>query len=360
MRFPFPVGLILFNSPDYSERVLESLKNQTLVVEDNQLVVVIDGFRGSKPEDLGHEDFTDEIEILTYRYFPNSRILRSELNLGIAKQYEILSKEVFSQQNSTWGLFLEHDFVLNENYLEILEALIRKVENFSEIVQVDATGDTSLPLDFGEKNFYLPIHDWAFALRRSHYLERLNILSEYEKVISGAPYFKRDSQGIYKLLATFGVFPLGSMIDYVNQAIKVKFKNLSITTGEHYGTYIGAEGEDFTKEIYHEMGYQTWVTSNSDLSGYPEFTNETLMRLKSDQALSISKAANSIINFFESEYSRIVKLIREQSDNYENELKFLHNELALSHATNLKITKSRIWKVSRFISRFNHVINFLK
>ena len=35
MRFPFPVGLMLLNSPDYSERVLQSLKDQLLAVDDN-------------------------------------------------------------------------------------------------------------------------------------------------------------------------------------------------------------------------------------------------------------------------------------------------------------------------------------
>ena len=74
MDFQYPINVICFNRPSYLSKLLDSLKKQTIELQDELIFFWVDGFAGSKDEYLGKEDKTQEIAPLIYEYFPHSQI----------------------------------------------------------------------------------------------------------------------------------------------------------------------------------------------------------------------------------------------------------------------------------------------
>jgi hypothetical protein len=80
-KFPYLLSVLLFNRPDYARPALESLKEQTLPVAADRLLLSIDGYAGSKDEALGRTDRTPEVEEIAYELFPEACIKRAPRNI---------------------------------------------------------------------------------------------------------------------------------------------------------------------------------------------------------------------------------------------------------------------------------------
>ena len=104
--FSFPVGVQLFNRPEYAEKVLISLSEQSLALDPNRLFIFIDGFKGSIYESRGSIDKTQEVEDLAKAIFPSATVLRFEENCGIADLHNRLQERVFAS-NDPWAAFFE-------------------------------------------------------------------------------------------------------------------------------------------------------------------------------------------------------------------------------------------------------------
>ena len=94
--FPYPIGILLFNSPDYSEIVLRSLSSQDINVDPSRVVITIDGYVNSKDEAIGKNNQVDQVITIAKKYFPNSKIVHNKTNQGIAKQFQFLENELFN------------------------------------------------------------------------------------------------------------------------------------------------------------------------------------------------------------------------------------------------------------------------
>jgi hypothetical protein len=181
--FRFPIGVQLFNRPDYAEATLNSLYKQSLPIDTNYLHIFIDGFTGSSYEFNGADDRTQAVEEVARRIFPNAWINRLEVNLGIAGVHNRLQEETFSGL-SPWSVFFEEDVVLDPLYLEELSNLIEIVDDCEQIVRVACF--QVLPslrgLPRGVSGFYPGLGTKAFAERRSFFTEKQLITATFLKL----------------------------------------------------------------------------------------------------------------------------------------------------------------------------------
>jgi hypothetical protein len=270
-RFPYLITVVLFNRPEYARATLESLRNQTLPVASDRFTLSIDGYAGSKDENLGRPDRTGEVEAIAREFFPDARITRASRNIGIARHYALVEHRAFQDSAASWATFFEEDLVLSPRYLEIMATLISHVDAEPRVVQVSATGDTILTEEFRTDALYPMWHAWGFALRREHYQERRPIVDKYLETIAELPYFMRDQVDVWSPLVGFGLYPIASSQDYIKQEIRRHFGGLAVTTARSYCRYIGEDGEHFTPRIFADLGYGC---SQDIADGVPTLTQD--------------------------------------------------------------------------------------
>ena len=254
--FAYPVGILLFNRPEYAEKVLASLAAQTVPIDSDQLTIIRDGYQGSRDESLGRPDRTAEVDRLAREYFPDAQHVSHDSNIGIARAFDELERHVFRNPRNPWGAFFEEDFLVDADYLDVMTRLITLADPRPEIVQVNATGDVQCELSRGEKSLYPAAHSWAFALRRTHWSERASIVSDYLRVVGDAPYWLRDDRRVLMTMAHRGIQLAGTSQDAVKTAAVLAHGRASIVTGVAHGEYIGRIGEHFVESSFERLGFE--------------------------------------------------------------------------------------------------------
>jgi hypothetical protein len=347
--FPYPIGILLFNSPEYSEIVLRSLSSQDIKVDPSRVVIVVDGYTNSKDEAVGKDNQVDQVIKIAKKYFPDSRIVHNKNNQGIAKQFHFLENELFNFPNSEWALFCEHDFELFPNYLRGIDTFVKVANQFDEVVQVDCTGDSAMGSSRGLNSAYPAGHHWAYALKKSHHSERNFILSEYVDSISTSYYFWRDWQKTFNTLRLHGVYPLGSEHDLVKQAIRNKMGKLALTSGLRMGRHIGAEGEHFIPEMFAKMGYQDWDSyRETEFHISPHEVEKILTVLKHEVLLSVYQGVWHINEFWFS-----------QMDQAHSWIASLQNECTMLKSENENLKSSMSWRMTALFREIDKAINSL-
>ena len=245
--FPHPIGLLLFNRVEYAQKVLESLKSQTLPVDQSKLCISVDGYAGSKAEFQGKPDHTAAIVDMARSLFPNATVLSATKNIGITEANCLLEENMLkSHPDATWLGFFEEDYVLSPEYLSISTQLIAAAEPLDDVVLVAATGETLDP-DNRDIPGVFPIgHLWAYFARVAHVHERHDDIQVYRQQLSGKSYWERDKIELARMMASRGVFPVGIGDDHLRLGLVFRFNRIGITTGLSYGEYIGIEGEHMT------------------------------------------------------------------------------------------------------------------
>ena len=249
--FPHPIGVLLFNRFEYAEKVLTSLRAQTLPVDQSMMYISIDGYPGSKAEFQGKPDRTGEIEQMARELFPEATIRRAESNAGIAEVTFFLEDSmVTSHPEATWIGVFEEDYVLSPEYLAIVSQLSTAAHDTDDIVMVAATGETLDPLNRDEAGMFPMGHLWAHLVRVTHVRERHDDLQIFRQQLSAKAYWERDRIALARTMASRGVFPIGVANDLQRLSLVFRFNRLAITTGRSYGEYIGVEGEHMSDSSY--------------------------------------------------------------------------------------------------------------
>jgi len=261
--FPHLIGVLLFNKPDDAHQTLSSFLDQTVKIDPTRLIISIDGFAGSKDEHCGRTNNTHVVAQIAQEVFPNATVVQHSSNLGIAKHYDYLERLLFKLPESEWVYFQEDDFVLGRAYLEVVADIISQVNDTPEVAVVSATGDSMMSGTNAIKGLVPMHHHWSYALRKSHFEERISCIDYYLQAIDELPYFKRDLQLVLTKLAESSIFPIGSSQDFVKQALQRDFGRLALTTQVKYGKYIGNTGEHFTEELFDSLGYNEVEVSDT-------------------------------------------------------------------------------------------------
>ncbi len=242
--FPHPIGLLLFNRVEYAQKVLESLKSQTLPVDQSKLCISVDGYAGSKAEFQGKPDHTAAIVDMARSLFPNATVLSATKNIGITEANCLIEENMLkSHPDATWLGFFEEDYVLSPDYLSIVDQLISAAQPLDDVVLVAATGETLDPVNRGISGVFPIGHLWAYFARVAHVHERHDDIQVYRQQLSGKSYWERDKIELARVMASRGVFPVGIGDDHLRLGLVFRFNRIGLTTGLSYGEYIGVEGE---------------------------------------------------------------------------------------------------------------------
>ena len=257
-QFPFPVGVLLFNRPEYAEKTLRGLANQTLPVPGNRVVIVIDGYTGSKAQKSGQPDRTAEVEAIARGVFPEAHISIAPHNLGIAHAFDLLERNLRDcDPKAAWYGFFEEDYVPNPTYLATIGALAAQSAKSPRIAAVSATGEIFGEATRGVDSVYPLSRLWAFLMRASHLDERRPCIDGYLAAVAENPYWQRDKPAIARALASMGVLPIGVSQDQVKLSLLNHFGHCGISTGSSQGEYIGAIGEHMTEKSFARFGFSS-------------------------------------------------------------------------------------------------------
>lgn len=253
--FGYPVGVLLFNRPEYAAALLDSLSSQSMGMPESSTVVVVDGFRGSRDDLLGRPDRTAEVADLAAQKLPKATLIQLPSNAGVAGAMALLEEAIYSLPHAQWGAFFEEDFVLEHNHLEILSFAIQLVQDHEDVAVVSVSGDSMVSRQRGLWTLYPLNHLWAYALRRDHYRERQPLLDDYLAYVRRIRYHQRTVAGTYATCVPHGVFPLGTSQDHVKKAVARRLKRRMLTLGYQAGRYVGMHGEHFTPHVFRRLGY---------------------------------------------------------------------------------------------------------
>ena len=253
--FTYPVGVQLFNRPAYAKRVLASISEQSLPVDQNKLFIFIDGFKGSIYQSRGSVDKTDEVESIAREFFPHATVVRYEENCGIADLHNKLQESTFSGSDQ-WAAFFEEDVVLDKSYLEELSELIDIVDDCDKVVKVACF--QILPslshLPRGYNGFYPGHGTKAFAERKSFFLAHQFILEEFvflERLTDISKPFQSIKSSMvkdsFRIASLAGANALGTVICSFNKDLALDSflhaqGKIHIVTKPNLATDIGIEG----------------------------------------------------------------------------------------------------------------------
>ena len=264
-EFKYPIAVMCFNRPDYLAMTLESLRGQSMKIQEEQLTFWLDGFVGSKDQESSVSDRTKEVLDLVTHSFPRSKIFASSSNLGVGLNFK-RAEDFNFKGTDNFVLFLEEDGVLHQSYLEVITELTSKYDSIDEVVSLSAFGDILGVKKPIREEMYSQWHAWGYALKRSHHVERSWILQGYYSILSENPYHKRDDVKIREYLANLGIITTFTSQDSVKDAIRRHFGRLALTTGARLGNYIGKIGQHFTPQIFETLGYGDLELDSGPLS----------------------------------------------------------------------------------------------
>lgn len=259
-EFPFPIGVLLFNRPEYAAQTLRALATQRRSVADDRVVIVIDGYDGSKAQITGQPNLTSEVARIAFEVFPGAAIISSPHNLGIAVAFDLLERTLREREpHAEWYAFFEEDYVPHDNYLGILADLARQAAEIPEIAAITATGELFGERTRGVNSVYPLSRLWAFIMRQSHLDERRPAIDAYLAAFSTASYWERDKPTVAAVLASHGVLPIGVSQDQVKLTLLGHCGRYGISTGSTQGEYIGVVGEHMDEKSYAKFGFEKFT-----------------------------------------------------------------------------------------------------
>ena len=242
-----PIGIRLFNRPDYTELFLQSLVKQTVKLNGERIICFVDGYPKSTDYHLKVPDRTNEVLALVNQYLPSATVIHPDVNVGLAQALYTLQSQVFDLPNSEWGIFLEDDLVLDDDYLEIIAHLTKISSHIPDVVKVSAcqthTGYFKNPPNSSRKNFFLGEGTKAIAERRDYFLERRPMTERYLTSLEGVAYRHRDRAKVFSVLAQSGIVNVMGNNDGVQDQMIAYFGRLHIVTDQEKLTDIGLVGE---------------------------------------------------------------------------------------------------------------------
>jgi len=270
----WPVGIRLFNRPEYAREFFESLKKQSVAIDPARTICFIDGYPKSSDYFQKVPDRTAEVAEVVAHYIPEARLIRAEHNVGLAKALFTLQQEVFKIENSDWAIFLEDDLVLDENYIEVLEHLIQLAPVSGKIVKVAACqfhlGYQDQPPAADRKNFFIGQGTQAFAEKRTYFQERTEVTETYLRALEGSSYLHKNREQVFATLASQGIFNvMGNNDGALDQMIGL-FNKLHVVAGRQLLQDIGIQGETSFRypniEVPQMKHAQPLATTASDLA----------------------------------------------------------------------------------------------
>ena len=194
-----PIAISSFDRPRQLERVLASLRGQTIDLDDDRVHLFQDGAVNAYSGFVrARQDTVDECVELFRRAFPGGHCHVSRWHLGAAEHALRAETAMFEDLRAPVAYFLDDDLELAPTYLSALEAIWDAVRDEPLIGYVNGLGPPLLDRD------QPAIADFrALGLRRDHWLRLSPLLSAYYRLVLGQDYAHRPEDAIRALFRSW-------------------------------------------------------------------------------------------------------------------------------------------------------------
>lgn len=294
-----PIAIMSFNRPNLLDKVLKSLKSQSVIIEDSSVHLFQDGAQSpfgrksrAKPEDIAAS-----VSVFR-RYFPNGMVHVAPYNLGVALNFERAEKFIFEEMNAELGVFFEDDMVLSPYYLDTLQKLSDFALEEERIGYVAAYGVHRAPNDEQRRlrRHLVPMgHNWGFALTRRQWQRQREILDEYLSFVRNCPYSERPDERIRAYFSSLGVPIFGTSQDAAKEVACAALGTVRLMCFPAQGHYIGDVGEHYNPELYKSMGYDGTILFNEQLRGFDFPTSDDLAIMATEARVSLIDREQSLM-----------------------------------------------------------------
>jgi glycosyltransferase involved in cell wall biosynthesis len=339
----FPINVICFNRPDYLELLLRSLKQQTIPISNDQLYFWVDGYLGSKDDANKRLDHTGKIVELVKDYFPKCQIFRSEINLGIARNYHRAEVHSFEILGSHSAIFIEEDLELSNIYFEELSKLEQIIGEDLEISHLSVSGETTHIKSSPDAFFQTFGHNWGYLLRAWHHFERKEFIDGYLNLFETTPYYLRHliENTIYQYFFSKGVLIAGTSQDAIKDGLRNYYGRIAVTTLNVLSSNIGIQGEHFSEATEYHHRALTLKPENIP----SQFPWNEKKRLYLD---GLRKTASQTFSNIVENGPRVLELanlrketesLRKETESLRKETESLRNSLSWRATSPLRITK---------------------
>jgi hypothetical protein len=268
-----PTAVMSFNRPHYLRQVLDSLLVQEdFDLDQKDLYFFQDGsvnpFSGR--EYVSPEVVAECIDLFKDR-FPKATILKSDVNLGVALNFERAERLFFETLSCDVAFFLEDDLVLGRHYLSTLSRMAAMAKSLPDLAYFAAYGNhqASREEQLAGVSRVIPMdHNWGFGLTRGCWLASRPLVQSYLDLVRSADYRQRDNKAIASLMHSWGVKCPGTSQDVAKSIACVLSGGAKINTFTCFAKYIGEVGLHSNTEIFNKMGFNdTFHTSDDLFSG---------------------------------------------------------------------------------------------
>lgn len=270
--FPYPIVIQAFNRPDYLEKVLASLKNQTLQVDPANVWLFLDGcFSDCAQRMVADAKLVEKCRLTFERYFHSSNVFFMPINLGIARVRGLIESFVFGTLGSDWALIAEDDLELGPLYLAVILDLKNSFPIENRLASVGAYGEigfssrvnTSEDNDADAEQVIDLTYAWATLESKAYWLKRLAIAKVYETCFCLSDYRNRNISDLHGFFYELG-FALkfsdsdnksNTSQDNVKTMLNLVAGGFRINTKNNFARYIGAEGENYNRMLFEMEGF---------------------------------------------------------------------------------------------------------
>jgi GT2 family glycosyltransferase len=314
----WPIGIRLFNRPDYTEKFLESLTQQTLSINLGRVICFVDAYPKSSDYFQKIPDRTAEVIALVQRYLPGAQIIHPVSNVGLARALFTLQEAVYALPDADWGIFLEDDLVLDSHYLEVLTHFISIANTCPDVVKVSAcqihTGYLTNPPAHGRDKLFLGEGTKAMAENASFFELRRRIIEDYLVSLSGSSYRHRNRSRVFATLAQHGIFSVMGNNDGVLDQCVAFYEKLHVTFERDLVEDIGLVGES------NFVMPQVEVSKSKTHSNPLDITSDDVARLV---PLLKSELSQIQATFFDNQWQ-----VYRRAESVQHTLKFVANKVA--------------------------------
>lgn len=259
VSLPAPIAIMSFNRPGMLERVLVSLKAQTLPVAEQRVHLFQDAARNpfGGTSRATEEDIAACIGVFR-RHFPDGVVHEAPHNLGIALNFDRAERFFFGTLGAELGIFFEDDMVLSPHYLDALERLSAFALAEEKVGYVAAYGDhRASPEEHGRlRRHIMPMgHNWGFALTRRQWERQREIVEGYLHFVRDCEYRYRPHDEIRSYFARMGMTTAQTSQDTAKEIANAVLGTARIMCFPAYGNYIGDIGEHYTPALYKALDF---------------------------------------------------------------------------------------------------------
>jgi hypothetical protein len=253
---PLPIAILSFDRPRYLKKVLLSLRRQ--IGHSQPVVLFQDGAWNPHSRQLkGNPWAVAECIGLFRRVIPWGTVAVSDVNLGIAANYERAEQEMFGRLRAKHALFLEDDMVLSPNYLTVTRMLLDLAKHDRRISYVSAYGNfwAEPPEQEARRGELIHMHEnWGFAMTCEAWLAERPFRREYLALLHDTDYTERNHEAIIRFYREHGWNTLITSQDSARWIASLELGRVRLTTFPCHARNIGRRGVHSTGAIYDQSG----------------------------------------------------------------------------------------------------------